>query len=247
MIDVAQQPWTAAALASAVAVLVAAVCTGAVQLARTYATVVNIVEGMHRAGIPVRGSHAGPIAAAYPSNTRVGGGAQAQQQIDTAAWSQLTDMQMRGSAAGAAAQDCAEECASIACQVIKRVPVPAEYIRWLWFGVFDERLASPQDLVGMLACVDIRSHERLVPFAVAQAEITRLFAAGGLAAILGYWISRSKRHWMLVVQTNSSGLVARDPWTSTLRSLSWQQFSELYADAYVHIDELSDITRPLAA
>ena len=43
-------------------------------------------------------------------------------------------------------------------------------VRWLWFGAFDERLASPQDVVGMLACVDIRSHERLVPFAVAQAE-----------------------------------------------------------------------------
>lgn len=238
--------WTAPALASAIAVLVGAVCMGTVQLARTYAQVVNILEGLHRIGIPMRGaaSHMGNTQAAAAA--LLGGGAQAQQTITTPAWSQLTDQQMRGSAGGAAAQDCAEECVAIACQVIKRVPVPAEYVRWLWFGAYDARLASPDDLVGMLACVDIRSHSRVVTAAIAQAEITRLFAAGGLACILGYWLSARERHWMLVVQTSSAGLVARDPWTGTLRTLSWPQFAALYGDAYVHIDELSDITRDLA-
>lgn len=239
--------WTAPALASAIAVLVGAVCLGAVQLARTYAQVVNILEGLHRIGIPMRGASGHPSTTQVPLSPVAGGGGQAQQTIDTAAWSQLTDQQMRGSAGGAAAQDCAEECVAIACQVIKRVPVPAEYIRWLWFGTYDSRLASPDDLVGMLACVDIRSHPRTVTAAVAQAEITRLFDAGGMACILGYWLSARERHWMLVVQASSGGLVARDPWTGTLRSFTWQQFAALFAEAYVHIDELSDITRPLAA
>lgn len=238
------QPWTAPALAAAISVLVAATAAAAIQLARTYVAVLNILEGLHRSGVAIRG------AKGHLGNTQVGGGAMGQTatslRLPTAPWSQLTDQQMRSSAAGAAAQDCGEECVAIVCQHIKRVPVPAEYIRWLWFGQYDARLSSPDDLVGMLACVDIKAHRRMVNAATAQVEITNALQAGQLAVVLGYWLSPTEAHWMVATQAGPSGLSCRDPWTGTLRTISWPGFATLFAQAYVHVDQVADLdqTRP---
>jgi hypothetical protein len=126
------------------------------------------------------------------------------------------------------------------CQHIKRVPIPAEYIRWLWFKRLDQTLTSVDDLVGQLGLLDIKAHKRTVDWHTARQEISRAYSDGKLSCILGYWLTPSIGHWMVVVETTEDGIICRDPWSGSLVNKDWGTFYNQYMGTYVHVDQLPD-------
>lgn len=228
--------WTPAALAAAVGVLVVAICTNAVVLARTYVHVANIIHGLGRAGVPVRGMGAG-------SSPAIANPRRAAPPVDGAgtvlpspAWSQLTDVSISPRPAAASVVDCGPEAVAIVVDALTGVPVPAEYLRYLWFGLLDSRLTGSTDLVGMLRLCGVPAHAVSSAYPQVCAELQRAAAITEYSIVLGTWLTPNLGHWVVICGATPTGVTVRDPWHGTEYGIDWSTFKDKYSNCYVHID-----------
>jgi hypothetical protein len=229
--------WTPEALAVALGVLTAAVCASAIQLARTYSQVVNLVEGVNRAGINIRGAR----------GASGGGGLNrmAQRQVASVASpllpvdpvAQLEGVTVSPARAPTGPVDCGPACVVSCIEEIKGCWSADELLRLRYFGAVDSRLTTARDLVGMLNANRIKAHAREgVSAEVAQQEITRNWAAGRPSVVLGDWVSRGVGHWVKFLG-DRGGAVVMDPYYGAPRVIPWPTFALLFDGDYVHVDE----------
>src|SRR5690242_8668058 len=142
--------WTPEALAAALGVMTAAICAAAIQIARTYSSVINLVEGVNRAGIAVRGA----------KGTGGGGASNHMVQRSTPAVvrpllpvdpvSQLAGVTVSPSPAPTGPVDCGPACVVSCIEEVKGCWSADELLRLRYFGTVDSRLTTASDLVGML-------------------------------------------------------------------------------------------------
>lgn len=237
MIGAAAQVWTPEALAAAVGVLAAAMCAAALRMAQTYASVVNILEGLHRSGVSVRGAK-GTVGGGGPS------GAGAVSRLSNAVGvlnvpdeAQRQDLTVSTTPAWTGSVDCGPECVVAVLQYEHGQESAAQLLRLRYFGVIDLRLANADDLVGMLRQNGVKSHSRYVEAATAMAEIARALQMGWPCIALLRYIGGSTLHWYVVKGHPGNTWVLMDPWIGADVTVADEVFQARYAGQYVHLDE----------
>lgn len=228
--------WTAPALASALTVLAAAVFAVAVGAARTYGQVRDIVEGLHRAGVSVRGAK-GAGGGATPNGVvtrRTPGTVSPLLSVDPV--SQMAGVTVTPSPAPTGPVDCGPACVVSCVEEIRGCWSADELLRLRYFGTVDNRLTTARDLVGMLKGNSIAAHAREgVDAETCRQEVTRNWQAGRPSIVLGDWVSRGDGHWVKFLG-DRNGAVVMDPYYGTQRVIPWATFAVLFDGDYVHVD-----------
>lgn len=226
--------WTPDQLAAAIGVLVAAFAANAVVLARAYSQVVNLVEGVNRSGVPIRGAKGQPGA---------GGGARlAASQVTPPPLlpsdriNQLTGVTVSPAAAPTGPADCGPACVVSCIEELKGCWSADELLRLRYFGAIDSRYTTADDLVGMLQANGIAAHARKsIDAAIARQEIVRNWQAGRPCLILGWWVSTNDLHWVKFLG-DRSGPIVMNPWSTSNAPSSWAEFDQHFYGDYVHVD-----------
>lgn len=227
--------WTPQALAAAISVLTIATCAAAIRMAQTYAAVVNIVEGLHRQGVSIRGAKgAGGGAVHYPVVAR-SSTVPAGQLLPLDPVAQLAGVTVSPSPAPTGRVDCGPACVVSEIEERHGCWSSDELLRLRYFGVVDSRLTTSADLVGMLQANHIAAHAVSSPAANLRGELVRAAAQGWSCLVLGNFISSTMLHWVKFRGDDGSAEVM-DPWVGTARSISWTLFLAQYAGEYVHVD-----------
>lgn len=231
--------WTPEALAAALGVLSTAVFAVAIGAARTYGQVVNLVEGVNRAGIAVRGARgqAGGGASNGVVARRVSNPVPTLLPVEPV--NQMAGVTVSSSAAPTGPVDCGPACVVSTIEEMKGCWSADELLRLRYFGVVDSRLTTAEDLVGMLRANGIAAHAQYVDWPTAQIEIVRNWQAGRPSLVLGAWVSRGYGHWMKFLG-DRGGPQFMNPWPNGRQAWTWHELEVLYSGAYVHVDGQAD-------
>lgn len=228
--------WTPQELAAAVAVLAAAFGTVAVGMAQTYVQVRNIVEAVHRAGIPVRGAKGKAGGAGLNSLVNQRNTSVASQLLPVDPVSQLQGVTVIDKPAPTGPVDCGPACVVSCIAELRGTWSADELLRLRYFGAVDSRLTTASDLAGMLVANHISAHAREgVSAQIARQEITRNWSIGRPSIILGDWVARGVPHWVKFLG-DRGGAYVMDPWYGAPRVIDWAAFENLFDGDYVHID-----------
>lgn len=229
--------WTPEALAAAIGVLAAAMCAAALRMAQTYASVVNILEAVHRAGIPVRGAKGTVV------RDRTGGGgavssiADANGVLNVPDEAQRTDLTVSTAASWTGSVDCGPECVVACLQYEHHQETIAQLLRLRYFGVIDKRLTNADDIAGMLRQNGVESHPRYVDWSAASVEMPRALQMGLPCPVLLRYIGGSTLHWYVCKGHPSNTWVLMDPWLGADVVASDAVMASRYAGQYVHVDQ----------
>lgn len=228
--------WTAPALAAAISALAAAVFGVAIGAAKTYSNVVNILEAVHRAGIPVRGAKGQGGFAPTNSLVKRTTTPAVSQLLPVDAISQMEGVTVSDSPAPTGPVDCGPACVVSCIEEIKGTWSADELLRLRYFGRVDSRLTTADDLVGMLAANHIAAHARKgVNSATMQQEVVRNWEAGRPCIVLGNYSGMGEGHWVKFVG-DRKGPVVMNPYPGIPQQWTWGSFAEQFYGDYVHID-----------
>lgn len=154
------------------------------------------------------------------------------------AWNQLNDPIANGGADPFASTDCGFECVAM----VKYGTDPhrpnwaAGNIREMYRTYDGQGITSGDDLVRVLAKLDVAAHVRNVSAGLAMQEWNRSLADGKPVIILGTW-DGSPLHWILVVGSPPGAQwVVNDPWGGVRKDISDAFVYQHYAGQYVHVD-----------
>ena len=228
--------WTPQALAVALGVMTTAICAAAIQIARTYSQVVNLVEGVNRAGISIRGAR-GQAGGAAPNPVvarRVPSAVPTLLPVD--AVSQMAGVTVTPSPAPTGPVDCGPACVVSCIEELRGCWSADELLRLRYFGVVDSRLTTADDLAGMLQRNGIAAHVREgVDAATMQQEVTRNWQAGRPCIVLGNYSGLGEGHWVKFIG-DRNGPVVMNPYPGVSQAWSWESFGAQFYGDYVHID-----------
>lgn len=224
-------------LAVVIGLLVAAVVANALVLARGYVQVREIIEGLNRSGIPIRG------AKSQSPRVRVGGGgavssiANANGVLNVPDQAQRTDLTVSTTPAWTGSVDCGPECVVACLEYEHGQETIAQLLRLRYFGVIDARLTDANDLVGMFKLNSVQAHPRFVDAPTGLIEIPRALQMGRPACVLLRYIGGSTLHWYVVKGNPGNTFVLMDPWIGADMTVSSDLLASRWAGQYVHIDE----------
>jgi hypothetical protein len=228
--------WTPDQVAAAAGVLVAALVTNAVLLARGWVQVRDIIEGLNRSGVAIRGAKGTPAGGGANRVVVQRAAAPAPTLLPVDAISQLRGVTVSPTMAATGPVDCGPACVVSCIEEIHGTWSADQLLRLRYFGAVDNRLTTARDLAGMLVDNHIAAHAREgVSAEMARQEITRNWAAGRPSIILGDWVSRGVGHWVKFIG-DRGGAVVMDPWYGAQRVIPWDLFATLFDGDYVHID-----------
>lgn len=223
------------AVGAVLSALLAVICGCTVLVAKNYAAVVNILEAVHRAGIPVRGAKGQPSPA--PGGGSVAGGAATTPSglLPLDPVNQLTGVTVSSAPAPTGPVDCGPACVVSCIAELHGCWSSDELLRLRYFGTVDARLTTATDLVGMLRANHIAAHAVESSYPNVRAELLRAAQLGHPCLVLGNWLSPNLGHWFKF--RGDTGLCnVMDPYGGVARSISWSVFASLYLQSYVHID-----------
>lgn len=229
--------WTPEALAAAIGVLVAATCAAAIRMAQTYASVVNIVEGLHRSGVAVRG------AKGTSEGSRLGGGgaistlADANGVLRVPDEAQRTDLTVSKAPAWTGSVDCGPECVVAVLQYEHGQETIAQLLRLRYFGVIDARLTTADDLAGMLKANGVQAHAVYTSAADGMVQLPRALQMGWPSIVLLKYIGGTTLHWYVVKGRPGGAWILMDPWIGADVTASDAVMAARWAGQYVHIDQ----------
>lgn len=224
-------------LAVMIGLLVAAIVANAVVLARGYVQVREIVEGLNRSGVPIRG------AKGTSSGVRVGGSgavsaiSSADGILSVPREAQRSDLTVSTTPAWTGSVDCGPECVVACLQYEHGQETIAQLLRLRYFGVIDMRLTNADDLVGMLRQNGVEAHSRYVDAATGLVEMPRALQMGWPALVLLRYIGGSTLHWYVVKGNPGASWVLMDPWLGVDMTVSASVLTSRWAGQYVHIDQ----------
>jgi len=154
------------------------------------------------------------------------------------AWNQLTDPIANGGLDPFASTDCGFEC----CAMVKygtdkaRPNWAAGNIREMYRGWQGLGITSGDELVGVLAKLDVPAHTRNVSGLLAMQEWNRSIADGKPIIILGTW-DGTPLHWIVGVGSpHGPNWIVNDPWGGTRKTIDDAFVYAHYAAQYVHVD-----------
>lgn len=228
--------WTPEALAAALGILSTAVFAVALGAAKTWADVRNLVEGVNRAGIPVRGAkgQSGGMAPNNLGQRRLPGAVSALLPVD--AVSQMAGVTVTPTAAPTGPVDCGPACVVSCIEEIKGCWSADELLRLRYFGTVDSRLTTADDLVGMLNANGIAAHDRKgIDGAAMRQEVVRNWQAGWPSIVLGNYSGLDVGHWVKFIG-DRNGPVVMNPYPGVPQIWTWPTFLEQFYGDYVHID-----------
>jgi hypothetical protein len=228
--------WTPEALAAALGILTAAICAAAIQIARTYSQVVNLIEGVNRAGIPIRGAQGqtGGAASNRVVGRQVSPASSALLPVD--AVSQMAGVTVTSAAAPTGPVDCGPACVVSCIEEMKGCWSADELLRLRYFGVVDSRLTTADDLVGMLNRNGIAAHKRQgIDPDTMRLEVTRNWQAGRPCIVLGNYSGVGKGHWVKFIGERGAAVVM-NPYPGSEQNWSWPDFQSMFYGDYVHVD-----------
>jgi hypothetical protein len=230
--------WTAQQLAAAIGILVAAFAANAVVLARTYAQVVNILEGLHRSGVNIRGAKSGGsggVSYRVVSTTKT---TPVSPVLPLESVNQLTGVTVSPTPASTGPVDCGPACVVSCIEEMKGCWSADELLRLRYFGTVDDRLTTASDLVGMLQSNGIAAHARSqIDSSSAKQEIIRNWQAGRPSIVLGEWVQPGYGHWVKFVG-DRNGPVVMNPYPGSNAPSTWDEFGQNFWGEYVHVDGL---------
>lgn len=227
--------WTPDQVAAAIGIIVAAICANSLIVARTFAQIRDIVEGLNRTGVPIRGAKG---AAGGSGGHSLGNGGKAvitPSLLPLDSIAQRSGVTVSTDVASTGPYDCGPACVVSEIENIHGCWSADELLRLRYFGVVDNRLTTGGDLVGMLRANNIAAHERNTDSPTAKLEMLRNFQAGRTSFALGEWVSPGVGHWMRF--RGDDGLAQfMDPWLGGPRSITWETFARQFWGSYVHVD-----------
>lgn len=229
--------WTPEALAGALGVLATAMAGVALLMARTYVQVANILQGLHRAGVPMRGGQGAATLASSSSVTSPATRPLARPALWAPRWDQNNDRLPDGSLDRYSSTDCGEECVAEVVYAVRGVPLTAGDVRYLLGGAQRIGTTSGRDLVQALAVCHIPAKSVDLDSTAAQASVLGVFQDGRFSVALGEWVTPGMLHWVLIRRADATGILFNDPWGGRQRSLTWQDFQRLYKGVLVDVME----------
>src|SRR5689334_3595451 len=229
--------WTPESLAAALGVLAAAVAGVAVIMARTYVQVANILQGLHRAGVPMRGGQGAAMIRAVPVPATPKAPVPQTKPTWLPNWDQLNDPLPTGQQDPQAMTDCGEECVAECVYAIKGVPMTAGDIRFLLGGANRPGTTTAADLVRAFTICHIKSHAVALSAGDARGALTDICKDGRVAIILGEWVSAGFMHWVVCWRVDSDGIMVNDPWHGVRHKLGWTDFLAHYQGYLVDVQE----------
>lgn len=230
--------WTPDQVAAAVGILAAAVATNAVILARAYVQVRDIVEGLNRSGVSVRGAKGQASAVQFNRLAGSGASSNAPSLLALDPVSQRRGATVVDQSATTGPWDCGPACVVSEIESIHGCWSADELLRLRYFGVVDNRLTTAADLVGMLQANNIPAHPRVSTADTAKQEMVRNWQVGRSSFALGEWVSPGVGHWMRF-RGDDGFAEFMDPWPGGARRVSWQEFAAKFWGEYVHVDAAS--------
>lgn len=233
--------WTPEALAAALGVLTAALCAAAIQIARTYQQVMNLVEGVNRAGISVRGARGAAGGAGLNRMVQRSAAATVSPLLPMEPVNQLAGITVSAARAPTGPVDCGPACVVSCIEEIKGCWSADELLRLRYFGAVDSRLTTTDDLVGMLQANGIGAHARKgVDAETARQEITRNWQRGYPSIVLGEWVAPGLGHWVKFVG-DRNGPIVMNPYPGSNAPQTWADFTRNFWGEYVHVDGDSSV------
>lgn len=154
------------------------------------------------------------------------------------AWNQLNDPIADGSQDPFASSDCGFEC----CAMVKyatdkaRPNWAAGNIRQMYRGWQGQGLTTADDLVRVLAKLDVPAHTRVCNAATAMIEWNHSIADNKPVIALGDW-DGNELHWIVIVGSPPGNQwIVNDPWGGIRKNVSDAEIYQHYAGQYVHVD-----------
>lgn len=236
MIDAITQSWTPEALAAAIGVLTAAMSVAAVRMAQTYAAVVNILEAVHRAGIPVRGARGAAKGSGIGGGGAISRISDANGLLNVPDEAQRTDLTVSTTPAWTGSVDCGPECVVAVLQFEHHQETIAQLLRLRYFGRIDMRLTNADDLAGMLRQNGVAAHPQYVVWDKAEIEMPRALQMGWPCLVLLSYIGGSTPHWYVVKGHPGNTWVLMDPWLGADVTTTSDVLGARYLGQYVHVD-----------
>ena len=229
-------------LAATLGVLAAAMAGVAVLMARTYVQVMNILQGLHRSGVSMRGGTGGnggttPIGSPLPARTST-----APRAVTLPQWDQLNDPLPTGQADPYAATDCGEECVAEIVYAVRGVPLSAGDVRYLLGGPARIGLTNAADLVRALGICHVRAEAHSHAWDQAMPVIQTAVRDNRYAIALGDWDAPNMLHWVNISSAGSVGMMVSDPWHGKRRYPSNAELSQAFAGWWVEILERGQYT-----
>jgi hypothetical protein len=228
--------WTAPALAAAITVLAGAVFAVALGAAKTFAQIRDIVEGLNRAGVAVRGARGTAGGAAPHSMVTRGAPLAVRPLLGVDAVSQMAGVTVTPAPAPTGPVDCGPACVVSCIEELKGCWSADELLRLRYFGVVDSRLTTADDLVGMLRANGLAAHARKgIDSSTMRQEVIRNWEAGRPSIVLGNYSRMNAGHWVKFLG-DRNGPAVMNPYPGITQVWGWDDFLTQYYGDYVHID-----------
>jgi hypothetical protein len=200
----------------------------AVQGAKTVESVKEIMAGMGRAGIPIRGAPAQHVTGGPIVPNATGGGRVGVSSLPVPAWSQTGDITVVNRPAWTGATDCGPEAVAAVVRSYTGVETVAELLRLRVFGVIDPRLTSGADLVRMFSHNHIQAAADGPAWPQLRAILDNEISRGALVIVLKrYSTNLNAPHWV-TVDGLVDGISYMDTIGGVYRRVSESEFATLY-------------------
>jgi hypothetical protein len=121
--------------------------------------------------------------------------------------------------------DCGEACLSIVAVAAGQGYLSPGCFRQ-WLGKPESNgVTTAEDLSIGLARLRIRHTVEEISDTAAEDALRHFASVGQLAIILGSWEFPQFDHWMVSGRLSDNGVWVSDPWTGSVRDLTWDTFS----------------------
>lgn len=139
-------------------------------------------------------------------------------------WNQNRDPKPDGSQDPFATTDCGEECCAILLYALKGEYLTETQVREAMPGHSDHGETTPLDLVTFLKTRFRDGSSFTLGKSTFKSYLKSLIRNGAPAISLGYYISPSRLHWVVVVGFGNDHVVCIDPWYGRMVAWHWSQF-----------------------
>lgn len=151
-------------------------------------------------------------------------------------WSQNADPDANGFVDAYFTADCGEECCSIVQFALGRGYTHEADVRLAMPGHRDHGQTTGPDLAAYLQSVGLKAQYIGSGYSETREAVKHHIDRSRPCILLGYWLSKSILHWVVVIGHGNGHMLYIDPWDAQLKAIPWSRAGALYAGGYVVVD-----------